>query len=150
MAVSIITLAIALVTAGIAWRTFLIQERMDRRDLEYRKDKARLAVDIIWRKLHIVVTSLAGAMPDNVLDLYGPRWDVLEAVESHFGELTWIPECQWKRTFVDLMNHALPKGSMGSAATLEQNLERLRLTYNKLHPAGQLYKDCMAAIDGMT
>ena len=145
----IITLLIALVTACIAWRTFVIQGEMSRRDLEYRKERARLTVNIIWRGLHLIVTSIAGASSNDIAEIYGARWDVLEGLQGNFSEIAWIPDCEWKTMFVDIMTHALPKGSMGSAAHLEANLIKLNQTYSQLGPGGPLYNDCMKAIDRM-
>jgi len=146
----IITLLIALTTAFVAWRTFVIQQSMDRRDLAYRKNRARLAVNTLYRGLRLIITTYNGAGPGDVAKRNGSRWDVLTDVRDNFSELAWIPDCEWKQVFSEMIHTVLPKPSLGSAAKIDKNMETLGLVVGRLQPSNSLYKECMNIIDRMT
>ena len=145
----LLTLSIAVVTAVVAWRTFRIQNKMDARDLAYRKERARLAVTILCRGMNLIVITLAGSGEGDVARHYGARWDVLEDLRRDFDQLAWIPDCGWKLTFEEMMTAALPKDSLGSSVRLDQNVRTLQKTSGTLSRDQPLYLECMATIDRM-
>lgn len=144
-----LTLATAVSTFMVAWRTYILQRLMEQRDRTHRQDRARYAVITLWRHLHIIETKLAGATDEDIAREFGARWDILETIRPHMSELAWVPDCQWKEIFTEMVRSALPKGSLGSAAVLARNRRKISECYRILAPWGEAYKECMRVISDL-
>lgn len=162
-----VTVLLAALTVLLGWRTLqsqkssekvfqdmndvlhqmqVFQQALDARDLRFRQERARQAVEIVINAFRRQVSALDGQWVSLPL-----KADPLEPIRVYEVELAWVPACEWKNQCKELLRSidSLPLG----AAEGKRGAQRTALTNGSknLAPAGQLrlYEDCLKAIDEM-
>ncbi len=164
---SVITVFLAAWTVLLGWRTLQsqrtsaklfqdmnnvlhqmqgLQQALNARELRVRQERARQAVEILMKALRRQVSVLDGQWVSLSF-----KTDPLEPVRMYEAELSWIPKCEWKKQYMEVLRAVgpLPHGS-GVGLRADQ-WTTLTNGCRDLEPAGQLhcYEDCLKAIDAM-
>lgn len=166
---TIMVVLLALLNAGIAYRTYLSQTRseklfgkmtgilnqvetlqttMNARELHFRQERARTAVHIMMKALRRQADTLDGQWIGPHLPL---KADPLEPVRVYENELAWIPTCGWKEKCIAVLRSVGPVPPRRGEELRTDQRTTLSNGCSDLEPAGQLhlYEDCLKAIDEM-
>ncbi len=170
---ALITLALAALNTGLAYRTYRSQqgsEKLSGEATEVLRDIARLQATmqelqhtindrerlLRQKRARTAVQVLVRAIQRQVVVLgdfrnLPPEVDPLEPVRLHEPELAWVPNCEWKTKCQEVLKVGPESPGIAPGQRASQ-YSTLTNGVTDLQPGGQsrLYEDCHAAINAMT
>ncbi len=121
-----------------------IQDRMDARDLEFRKSRAEASLNHL---LHIIRSAANRASIDNSAPVYD---DIVALMNGWQEDLMYLPECELKRMVNDKLPGLVAPGNETSAGGNHMGRTAYELEQLKTKLAdGQLEDKCLEAIKNM-
>ena len=118
-----------------------LQRLMNARDLAFRQERARVAIDSLLAAVIRAQAYWAGQLSKAT-----EKHDLLEAARPYISELQWIPNCQWRTNLQTLFNTVGP----GVPERASQQHLHITTAIVLLSPSGSLYAGAQTAIDTMT
>lgn len=117
-----------------------LQRTINERELHWRQDRARTALQTLTNALCRQAAALHGQWSE-----VSDKVDPLEPVRPFESELAWIPDCDWKTRCIEVFSGVRPQGS-GARANRESILTS---GCQQLKPGGEqrLYEACLETID---